>query len=191
MDLVVIITKSGEPLSRFGDDIWDYSATSVFLKSINFRGKIQSILLREEGSDSKYSEVLDKAITVYKEIILHWISIIGGYSISKLNGDGHSSQLFDCLQHNGRKECCGYFSDAIFIDFMIKNISTEKQVGVFLAKIQRFVDTILTKNENPFGSKYQSSNDFLIKLRNSRKIHPETTESTQTLLIPSGIYQCF
>ncbi len=190
MDLVVTITKSGKPLSRFRDDIWDYSATSASLKTINFRSKVQSVFLQEEH-DIKYSQALDKAITVYKEIILHWISIIGGCSISKLNGDATALSYLVAYQVIKENNFLDIFSDPMSIDFMIKHISTEKQTGVFLAKIQRFIDIILTHNENPFWSKYQPSNDFLIKLRNSRKIFPETTESTQTLLIPSNIYQCF
>src|SRR5699024_513350 len=83
------------------------------------------------------------------------------------------------------------FSNPMSIEFMIKHISTEKQIGIFLAKIQRFVDTVLMQNINPFWLKYQPSSEFLDKLKNSRKMFPETTESTQTLLIPSNIYQVF
>lgn len=190
MDLVVTITKEGQPLSRFRDDIWDYSATSVSQKTINFRNKVHSIFLREEYV-SEHSEALDKAITVYKEIILHWISIIGGCSLSKLNGDATALSYLVAYQVIRGTNFTALFSDPMSIDFMLKHISTEKQTGIFLAKIQRFVDMILTQDESPFWSKYQPSNDFLIKLRNSRNVFPETTEGTQTLLIPSNIYQSF
>ena len=35
-NLVVTITKNGDPLSRFSDDIWDYSATSNNLRNLHF-----------------------------------------------------------------------------------------------------------------------------------------------------------
>lgn len=40
-DLAVTFSKNGEALSIFSDDIWDYSATSNILKTINFRSRIQ------------------------------------------------------------------------------------------------------------------------------------------------------
>ena len=86
LDLVVTITRDGKPLSRFADDVWDYSATSVSQKTLNFRGKIESILLRN-GSAIDNLDILNKAITQFKGLILHWVNAIGGCSISKLNGD--------------------------------------------------------------------------------------------------------
>lgn len=190
MDLVVTINKTGEPLSRFRDDIWDYSATSASLRKINFRSKVQSILQRE-GYNVKPSEISDKAITVYKEITLHWISIIGGCSLSKLNGDVTVLSYFIAYNIMTDTNFTDIFSDSASIDFMIKHISTDKQAGVYLAKVQRFINIILIQKESSFWFQHQPSKDFLIKLRNSRKIFPETTKSTQTLLIPSAIYQQF
>ena len=190
LDLVVTITRDGKPLSRFADDVWDYSATSVSQKTLNFRGKIESILLRN-GSAIDNPDILNKAITQFKGLILHWINAIGGCSISKLNGD--TTALGYLVAHSlvVEQNVESVFSNPMSIEFMIKHISTEKQIGIFLAKIQRFVDTVLMQNINPFWLKYQPSSEFLDKLKNSRKMFPETTESTQTLLIPSNIYQVF
>lgn len=40
-DLVVTLSKDGEAMSVFSDDIWDYGATSNSIRTINFRAKIQ------------------------------------------------------------------------------------------------------------------------------------------------------
>ena len=47
-DLVVTLSKNGEALSVFSDDIWDYSATAIPLKlltlSLKFRANAHLIL---------------------------------------------------------------------------------------------------------------------------------------------------
>src|SRR5699024_9590369 len=142
LDLVVTITRDGKTLSRFADDVWNYSATSVSQKKLNFRGKIESILLRN-GSTIDNPDILNKAITQFKGLILHWINAIGGCSISKLNGD--TTALGYLVAHSlvVEQNVESVFSNTMSIEFMIKHISTEKQIGIFLAKIQRFVDTVL------------------------------------------------
>lgn len=191
-DLVITVTKEGKPLSRFIDDIWDYSATSSSQKTINFRRKLE-LILSHNGVVIEGEKSLDIIITQFKELILCWVSIIGGCSISKLNGDVTAlaylvAYYFIQGQDQGIENI---FSSPESLDFMIKNLSTEKQVGVFLGKIQRLADTTLTQNNNPFWMKHVPTNSFLRKLSDSRRIFPETTERTQTLLIPSNIYQAF
>ena len=63
---VVTINKDGSPLSIFSDDIWDYSATSRTLKTINFRNKIQKIISFEE-LDHISDFTLDKAVDIYQD----------------------------------------------------------------------------------------------------------------------------
>lgn len=41
--LIVTLSKSGDALSLFSDDIWDYSATSNSHRTINFRTKIRNL----------------------------------------------------------------------------------------------------------------------------------------------------
>ena len=79
---VVTINKDGSPLSIFSDDIWDYSATSRTLKTINFRNKIQKIISFEE-LDHISDFTLDKAVEFTKAFALHWINRIGSCSMSK------------------------------------------------------------------------------------------------------------
>ena len=189
-DLVVTITKDGSPLSRFADDIWDYSATSASQKTLNFRSKIELVLSRSNYMVENKG-IVDNAITEFKEIILHWISMIGGCSISKLNGDATALGYFVAYNLVDGRNNENIFSDPASIDFMVKYVSTQKQTGIFLAKIQRFIDTILIQKRSPFWIKLQPSDQFLIHLNNIRKKFPETTESIQTLLIPSNIYQMF
>lgn len=79
-DLVVTIGKDGNPLSIFSDDIWDYSATSHTLKTINFRKKLESLISEKRRND--YDKLdLQIAISFIKTFTLHWISATGGCSV--------------------------------------------------------------------------------------------------------------
>lgn len=189
-NLVVTITKNGDPLSRFSDDIWDYSATSNNLRNLHFKNKIDAILLRNDSNkkDIPYHNI-DEAVIFLKTLTLHWLSIISGCSMSKLNGDLTAISYLNtyCLINNIEQN--EIFQNAEAIDFLIKLIPTEKQVGILLGKIQRITDTASTQSKNSFWQKLKPSCEFLVKLKETRKIFPETTSSKQTLLIPSNIYQ--
>ncbi len=67
-DLVVTIGKDGSPLSIFSDDIWDYSATSHTLKTINFRKKLENLILEKRRNDNDKLN-LDTAINFIKPLL--------------------------------------------------------------------------------------------------------------------------
>lgn len=184
-EMVVTYRKNGEPLSRFGDDIWDYSATSRTIKSINFRAR-----LNKAGLDQSVGEDnLNQSIRFMKTFTLHWLNAIGGCSMSKLYGDiiALSHLVSFCVQKN---ICFNrIFSSPMALDFMVSTVSTDKQVGVYLGKLQRFSDTAIVMHKHAFWSDLKPSSTFISKLSSVRKTFPETTGHSQTLLIPSGIYQ--
>ena len=184
-NLVVTLSKNGEALSVFSDDIWDYSATSNTLKTINFKSKIQSLYTFNTIDNHKFN----LAVRFLKIFALNWICEVNGCSISKLNGDlvAISFLVSYCLNNN--IDFDDIFINASAIDFLMTNISSEKQVGLYLGKIQRFIDTASVLNQNKFWCNLQPSKEFLDKLKKSRKSFPETSQTLQTLIIPSRIYQ--
>ncbi len=187
-DMVVTINKDGSPKSIFRDDIWDYSATSSTVRTLNFRAKVEKISpVVEARVASKHRS--DIANEFLKTLTLHWISAVGGCSMSKLNGDvtAVSFLIRYCLD-------CGIppknlFSTPDAIDFLTSRASTTKQAGLLLGKIQRIADTATTLSNNVFWHAIRPSTEFIGRLNRTRKKFPETTESVQTLLIPSEIYQ--
>ena len=187
-DMVVTINKNGSPKSIFRDDIWDYSSTSSTIRLLNFRAKLDNITpVDEVRVESKYN--FNIANEFLKILSLHWISALGGCSMSKLNGDvtALSFLIRYCLD-------CGIPSKNIFstpeaIDFLTSRVSTTKQTGLLLGKIQRIADTATALSNNTFWQEVKPSIEFIDRLKRTRKKFPETTESVQTLLIPSEIYQ--
>lgn len=187
-DMVVTINKDGSPKSIFSDDIWDYSATSSTIRFINFRTKIENITPADGGRvESRHK--FDVANEFIKILTLYWISAVGGCSMSKLNGDvtAVSFLIRYCLD-------CGISPKNIFstpdaIDFLTSRASTTKQTGLLLGKIQRIADTATALSSNMFWQEVSPSIEFIDRLKRTRKKFPETTESLQTLLIPSEIYQ--
>lgn len=189
-DLVITFDKNNTPLSFFSDDVWDYSATSANFRTLQFRKKINKILLENKYDQNGNTEDIDTALIFIKTLTVHWTSILGGCSMSKLNGDITTINYLVsyCVIH--KISPYSIFVDVNTIEFLKQNISTGKQIGIFLAKIQRFIDSILIYHKHPFWSKLQPSSEFLEKLKKIRKVFPETTYDTiQTLLIPSNIYQ--
>lgn len=85
-DMVVTINKDGSPRSIFRDDTWDYSATSSTVRLLNFRAKIECII-QVDGVKLASTRSSDTANEFLKILTLHWISALGGCSMSKLNGD--------------------------------------------------------------------------------------------------------
>lgn len=185
---VVTINKDGSPLSIFSDDIWDYSATSRTLKTINFRNKIQKIVSLGE-LDHVSDFALNKAIEFTKAFSLHWIHRIGSCSMSKLNGDIVAISYLIAYCASKGVSLNNIFSTPEALDFLVNNVSTEKQVGLLLGKIQRFTDTTSALSNSLFWSELAPSIEYLNKLKRVRKTFPETTDCLQTLLIPSNIYQ--
>ncbi|MFW1483244.1 hypothetical protein ACEV9B_13500 [Vibrio parahaemolyticus] len=187
-DMVVTINKDGSPKSIFRDDIWDYSATSSTIRLLNFRAKVENITpVDEVRVESRHK--FDIANEFLKTLTLHWISALGGCSMSKLNGDvtAVSFLIRYCLD-------CGIppkniFSTPDAIDFLTSRASTTKQTGLWLGKIQRIADTATALSNNMFWQAVRPSIEFIDRLKRTRKKFPETTESVQTLLIPSEIYQ--
>lgn len=184
-DLVVTLSKNGEALSVFSDDIWDYSATSNTLKTINFEYKIQSLCTSNTIDNHKFN----LAVKFLKIFALNWICEVNGCSMSKLNGDlvAISFLVSYCLINH--LDFNSIFTDAEAIDFLVTNSSAEKQIGLCLGKIQRFIDTASVLNENSFWCELQPSEEFLHKLKKTRKSFPETSQTLQTMIIPSRIYQ--
>ncbi len=187
-DLVVTITKDGNPLSRFGDDIWDYGATSSTMKTLNFRAKIDKITpvdgCRDASENSRSS-----ANKFLKTLALHWISVVGGCSMSKLNGDVVAASFLVRFCLDKGIPVRNIFSTPEAIDFLIVRALTVKQAGLLLGKIQRFTDTATVLGNNLFWEGLRPSVEFQNKLKRVRKSFPETTDTVQTLLIPSEIYQ--
>lgn len=186
-DLVVTRSKDGKALSVFSDDIWDYSATSNTLKTINFRAKIQYLPTLSNIESNR----LCLAVKFLKVFTLNWVCEVNGCSMSKLNGDliAISFLVSYCLINS--LDFNKIFTDANAIDFLVTNSSSEKQIGWSLGKIQRFIDTASVLNKNDFWYELQPSKELLNKLEKTRKTFPETTQSLQTMVIPSRIYRSF
>ena len=184
-DLVVTLSKNGEALSVFSDDIWDYSATSNNLRTINFQSKIHSLCTFNTIDNNKFSS----AVKFLKIFALNWICEVNGCSMSKLNGDLVAISFLVSYCVNNNIEFNDIFTNANAIDFLITNISSEKQTGLYLGKIQRFIDTTSVLNQEKFWCNLQPSKEFLYKLKKTRKSFPETSQNLQTSIIPSLIYQ--
>ncbi|ERB64128.1 hypothetical protein N779_17195 [Vibrio coralliilyticus OCN008] len=187
-DMVVTINKDGSPKSIFRDDIWDYSATSSTCRSLNFRARIENII-PADGVRAVSWHKFDIANKFLKTLTLHWISALGGCSMSKLSGDvtAVSFLIRYCLDFGIPPN--NIFSTPDTIDFLTSRASTTKQTGIFLGKIQRIADTATALSNNMFWQEVRPSIEFIERLKRTRKKFPETTESIQTLLIPSEIYQ--
>ena len=183
-DMVVTITKNGSPLSRFSDDIWDYSATSRHIKSINFKSKLESLI---DSNSSK--EIVLKAVVFLKTFALNWLHATGSCSMSKFYGDINAVSYLVTYCVNKNISFNKIFSEPDSTDLLIESLNSEKQIGLLLGKIQRFADTSSTLTNNPFWADLKPSAEFSNKLKQNRKVYPETTNHTQTLLIPSRIYQ--
>lgn len=184
-NLAVTFSKNGEALSIFSDDIWDYSATSNLLRTINFRSKIQK-LLKTNSIDNKK---IDLAVKFLKIFALNWICEVNGCSMTKLNSDlvALSFLIGYCVKNSIEQN--HIFTEPDSIDFIITSNTSERQIGLCLARINRFIDTASVLNQNKFWINLQPSEEFLIKLRKARMSFPETTEVFQTMVIPSRIYQ--
>lgn len=145
-DLVVTRSKDGEALSVFSDDIWDYSATSNTLRAINFRAKVQYLPTLSNIDSNK----LTLAVKFLKVFTLNWVCEVNGCSMSKLNSDlvAISFLVSYCLINH--LDFNNIFTDADAIDFLVTNSSSEKQIGLCLGKIQRFIDTASVLNKNNF-----------------------------------------
>jgi integrase len=187
-DMVVTITKDGSPLSRFRDDIWNYSATSASYRVLNFRTKIESII-PVDGAREASVKSLASANEFLKTLTLHWVSVIGGCSMSKLNGDVSAASFLVRFCLDSGIPVRKIFSTPDAIDFLTFRASTPKQTGLLLGKIQRFADTATVLGNNIFWQELSPSVEFQKRLKRARKKFPETTDSVQTLLIPSEIYQ--
>ncbi|AXN31992.1 hypothetical protein ADU60_10840 [Vibrio coralliilyticus] len=187
-DMVVTINKDGSPKSIFRDDIWDYSATSSTNRLLNFRAKVENIT-PVDGVRVESRHQTDIANEFLKTLTLHWISALGGCSMSKLNGDvtAVSFLIRYCLDSGIPAK--NIFSTPDAIDFLTSRVSTTKQIGLWLGKIQRIADTATALSNNMFWQAVKPSIEFIDRLKRTRKKFPETTESVQTLLIPSEIYQ--
>lgn len=187
-DMVVTINKDGSPRSIFRDDTWDYRATSSTVRLLNFRAKIESIT-PVDGVKLANKNSLNIANEFLKTLTLHWISALGGCSMSKLRGDvtAISFLVRYCSDREIPPE--NIFSTPDAIDFLTSRASTTKQVGLLLGKIQRIADTATVLSNNRFWQEIRPSVEFLSRLKRTRKKFPETTDSVQTLLIPSDIYQ--
>jgi len=184
-DLVVTLSKNGEALSVFSDDIWDYSATSNTLKTINFKSKIQSQCTSNTIDNHKFN----LAVRFLKIFALNWICEVNGCSMSKLNSDLVAISFLVSYCVNNNIDFDDIFTDANAIIFLVNNISSEKQIGLYLGKIQRFIDTASVLTQNKFWCNLQPSEEFLYKLKKTRKSFPETSQTLQTMVIPSRIYQ--
>lgn len=187
-EMVVTINKDGSQKSVFSDDIWDYSATSSSIRLINFRKKIEKIVpVHEEKIASKLE--FNKALEFFKILTLHWISALGGCSMSKLNGDVTAVSFLIRYCLDSEVFLKNVFSTPEAIDFLISRVSTPKQTGLLLGKVQRIADTAITLSNNMFWQEISPSIEFIERLKRARKKFPETTITLQTLMIPSEIYQ--
>ncbi|MGP9555618.1 MULTISPECIES: hypothetical protein [unclassified Halomonas] len=188
-EMVVTIARDGNPLSRFRDDIWDYSATSTAMKTLNFKTKVESFLSGIGTNKFKHGNA-SCAIKFLKTFAIHWINFVGGCSMSKLNGDLVAMASLICYCADNNIPVNKVFSTPNSIDFLISRGSSDKQVGILLAKIQRFTDTATALGNSWFWEELTPSLEFLYRLKIFRKQFPETGDTFQTLLIPSKIYQC-
>lgn len=183
--LIVTLSKSGDALSLFSDDIWDYSATSNSHKTINFRTKIRNLSssINTDGKEFK------SAVKFLKVFTLNWNCEMNGCSMSKLNTDIVAISFLISYCVNNNIDFNNIFTDSSAIDFLVTSSSTEKQIGLYLGKIQRFIDTASVLNQSNFWCNMQPSKEFSDKLEKARKVFPETSQSLQTMIIPSRIYQ--
>jgi len=188
VDTIVTITKDGRPLSRFGDDTWDYSATSSNTKTLNFQTKLWKIIPNRESGDD-YFTIRRDAIYFLKLLTLHWVNILGGCSTSKLFGDVTAIAYLVRYCFDKNISMNEIFSTPEAINYLIENGTTDKQIGLALGKIQRFVDTANSLSNDVFWRTLAPSIEFRLRLRRARKKFPETTDSVQTMVIPSRIYQ--
>ncbi|MDP2524308.1 hypothetical protein Q8W30_17220 [Neptunomonas phycophila] len=158
------------------------------MRLLNFRAKIESIT-PVDGVKLANKNSLNIANEFLKTLTLHWISALGGCSMSKLRGDvtAISFLVRYCSDREIPPE--NIFSTPDAIDFLTSRASTTKQVGLLLGKIQRIADTATVLSNNRFWQEIRPSVEFLSRLKRTRKKFPETTDSVQTLLIPSDIYQ--
>jgi hypothetical protein len=186
--LVVTISKDGSPLSRFGDDIWDYSAATQNNNKINFNNRIDGIPSLQETCTINGGR-RTSALIFLKTLTLHWINAVGGCSMSKLTGDVRVVSFLVRYCRDKNIPMTSLFSDPEAIEFLITKTSSDKQIGIFLGKIQRFIDTITVLSKHPFWKELKSSPEFQHKLNRARRTYPETTGTVKTLLIPSKIYQ--
>jgi integrase len=187
-NLVVTYSKDGSPLSRFKDDAWDYSATSASMKAMNFSTKLSSIT-PASGCEEVQRDGIEDAKDFLKTFALNWIFLLGGCSMSKLNGDLVAVSYLIRYCSDKKISLDNIFSTPEALDFMIERVSTEKQLGSFLGKIQRISKAGLVLNEDPFWKALTPSDKFESKLKRARKKYPETTPGVKTLVIPSRIYQ--
>ena len=183
--LIVTLSKSGDALSLFSDDIWDYSATSNSHRTINFRTKIRNLSSSINTDGKKFKS----AVKFLKVFTLNWNCEMNGCSMSKLNSDIVAISFLISYCVNNNIDFNNIFTDSSAIDFLVTNSSTEKQIGLHLGKIQRFIDTASVLNQSNFWCNMQPSKEFSSKLRKTRKSFPETSQSLQTMIIPSRIYQ--
>lgn len=186
--LVVTISKDGSPLSRFGDDIWDYSAVTQNNNKINFNNRIDGISSLPETCIIN-DERRTSALVFLKTLTLHWINAVGGCSMSKLTGDVRVVSFLVRYCRDRNIPMTNVFSDPEAIEFLIAKTSSDKQIGIFLGKAQRFIDTITVLSKHPFWNMLKSSPEFQHRLNRARRTYPETTGTVKTLLIPSKIYQ--
>ena len=184
-DLVVTLSKSGDALSVFSDDIWDYSATSTSTRTIDFKTKIQNLSTVIATNNGEFN----LAVRFLKKLTLNWICEVNGCSMSKLNSDLVAITFLVSYCVNNNIKISDIFTNPNAIDFLITNNSSEKQIGSHLGRIQRFIDTASILNQNNFWCNLQPSKEFSDKLEKARKVFPETSQSLQTMVIPSRIYQ--
>jgi hypothetical protein len=187
-DMIVTFAKDGSPISRFKDDVWDFSATSTSMKTLNFRSKIESIL-SVSGIDNYEFDSLSNAVKFLKSIAIHWVGAVGGCSMSKLNGDLKAMAYLICFCIKNGMQVEKVFSEPNAINFLISHSNSDKQVGILLAKIQRYIDAATVLGNSVFWRDLTPSSVFTFRLKRLRKQFPETGDSVQTLLIPSKIYQ--
>ncbi|AXN29764.1 hypothetical protein DVV14_00010 [Vibrio coralliilyticus] len=167
-DMVVTINKDGSPKSIFRDDIWDYSATSSTNRLLNFRAKVENIT-PVDGVRVESRHQTDIANEFLKTLTLHWISALGGCSMSKLNGDvtAVSFLIRYCLDSGIPAK--NIFSTPDAIDFLTSRVSTTKQIGLWLGKIQRIADTATALSNNMFWQAVKPSIEFIDRLKRTRK----------------------
>lgn len=184
-NMVVTLDRYGKPLSRFKDNIWDFSATSMTRKKINFEAMIKKVdhAIIIEGKK------LDIAVRFLKSFTVYWVNLFNGCSMSKLGGDLMAVSILVryCTDIGSSPSCIFQRPDAL--DYLIDNKSTDKQIGLLLGKIQRIADTAVSLGENTFWMNLAPSSKFRSRLKRARKMFPETTAGIQTMLIPSKIYQ--
>ena len=108
------------------------------------------ILFLADGVRAVSWHKFDIANKFLKTLTLHWISALGGCSMSKLSGDvtAVSFLIRYCLDFGIPPN--NIFSTPDTIDFLTSRASTTKQTGIFLGKIQRIADTATALSNNMF-----------------------------------------